>query len=214
MRAADISGYYFITDSKLSRFGNLYDVTQAVSAGVNIVQYRNKAGTTKELYAEAVKLCEICRKGKTLFIVNDRLDISMAVGAHGVHIGQDDMPLSEARRLLGAAKIIGVTAHSVKEALSAQRAGADYIGVSPIFATATKHDAGKPAGIELINKVKKAVKIPIVAIGGINLKNAVSVVTVGADCLCAVSAVVASNDPKAQIIKFQQLFKKTAGSRQ
>jgi thiamine-phosphate pyrophosphorylase len=123
-----------------------------------------------------------------------------------VHIGTDDMPYEIARKLLGKKKIIGLTAHNVEEAKEAERLGADYIGVSPIFATGTKPDAGRPAGLSLVKDAKKAVRIPIVAIGGITLDNAPEVVTAGADALCAISAVVTKEDMKSEIVRFQKLF--------
>jgi len=199
-----ISGYYFITDSALSRAGNISDVKNAVSAGAGVVQYRNKAGSTLEMYREALILRKACRN--TVFLVNDRLDIALSVNADGVHIGQDDLPFQKAREMLGKSRIIGVTAHNLKEALKAQRLGADYIGFSPVFSTTTKKDAGKPAGTKLLAEIKSIVSIPVVAIGGITLSNAPDVIVAGADSLCAISAVICSRDVRAQIKKFQALF--------
>lgn len=200
-----IEGYYFITDNLLSKAGNLQDARSAVKAGVNVIQYRNKNGSTRELYEEALKLRAICKK--SIFLINDRIDIALAVGADGVHVGQDDMPCKLARKILGKGKIIGVTAHNVAEAEKAEQEGASYIGVSPVFATGTKSDAGKPVGIGLIKEIKKRVNIPLVAIGGINLENAFQVVEAGADGLCAISAVITKNDVVAEIRKFQGLFR-------
>ncbi len=205
-----MSGYYFITDEKLSKAGNVSDVKSAVSAGVKVVQYRNKCGSTKEMYDEAVKLKEICRKKNVIFLINDRMDIAIASDSDGVHIGQDDMPYSIARKILGKSKIIGVTVHTLKEARDAEKSGADYLGVSPIFSTDTKRDAGRPAGISLIEKIKSRLceTIPVVAIGGINLSNAGEVIAAGADGLCAISATVTKNNVKKEIKKFQKLFEK------
>lgn len=200
-----MKGYYFITDGNLSQAGSINDVKNAVAAKVQIVQYREKQATTKQMYEEALKLKKICKN--IIFLINDRVDIALAVDADGVHIGQDDLPYCVARKLLGKKKIIGVTVHNVKEALKAQKAGADYIGVSPIFTTTTKLDAGKAAGLSLIRKIKQAVSIPIIAIGGINLANAPQVVRAGADGLCAISSVVTKEDVRAEIEKFQKLFK-------
>jgi thiamine-phosphate pyrophosphorylase len=201
-----MKGYYFITDAGLSRAGILADVKNAVRAGIEIVQYRNKAGTSAELYKEATELRRFCKN--TFFLVNDRIDIALAIGADGVHLGQEDMPVKEARRLLGKKKIIGLTVHSLKEAKEAQKLGADYIGLSPIFATATKPDAGEPAGIVLIRKIKKEVSLPLVAIGGITLENVSQVIAAGADAVCAISAVITKKDVKKEILKFQILFDK------
>ena len=199
-----MKGYYFITDSKLSRAGNERDVLQAVSCGVEVVQYRNKNAETRQMYEEAVRLREICRD--SLFLINDRVDIALASEADGVHLGQSDMPCLAARRLLGPEKIIGVTVHNLAEALLAESIGADYLGVSPIFQTATKLDAGKPAGISLIEEIRAQVDIPLIAIGGINHSNATEVVRAGADGLCAISCVVAKENVRDEILKFQEIF--------
>ncbi len=199
-----MKGYYFITDSKLSRAGNISDVMDAAACKVEVVQYRNKNGETREMYEEALHLREICRD--LTFLINDRIDIALAVGADGVHLGQTDMPCKIAREMLGQEKVIGVTVHNLKEAVEAERLGADYLGVSPIFQTATKSDAGKPAGIALIEEIRRKVDIPLIAIGGINHSNAPAVIRAGADGLCAISCVVASDDATAQIKRFQDLF--------
>ncbi|NMC10428.1 MAG: thiamine phosphate synthase [Methanothrix sp.] len=200
-----MKGYYFITDSRLSRAGNIKDVQQAVACGVGVVQYRNKNAETREMFEEAVVLREICRDA--LFLINDRIDIALATGADGVHLGQSDMPIRAARKILGPEKIIGLTVHNLAEALEAQRLGADYLGVSPIFQTSTKADAGKPAGIALIEEIHSRVSIPLVAIGGINHSNAADVISAGADSLCAISCVVGREDVSREIKKFQDLFK-------
>jgi thiamine-phosphate pyrophosphorylase len=199
-----VKSFYFITDADLSRQGIIADARDALAAGVRIVQYRAKNATTKEMVEEARKLRAVCRYA--FFLVNDRVDVCLASAADGVHLGQDDMPLALARKLLGREKIIGITVHTVAEAMEAQKRGADYLGVSPIFETSTKHDAGKAAGIRLIREIKQRTRLPLVAIGGITLSNAPSVIAAGADCLCAVSVVVAAQDVKAEIAKFQELL--------
>lgn len=199
-----MKGYYFITDSSLSRAGNISDVKQAENCGVCAVQYRNKNAETKEMYIEALLLRETCCN--TLFLINDRVDIALAVDADGVHLGQSDMPYKVARKMLGPEKIIGITVHNLPEAMEAQRFGADYLGVSPIFKTATKFDAGKPGGIALIEEIRARVDIPLIAIGGINLANAAEVVRAGADGVCAISAVVTSEDVSREIKRFQEVF--------
>jgi thiamine-phosphate pyrophosphorylase len=200
-----LRGYYFITDAGLSRAGNVSDVKKALAAKVKVVQYREKQAPAKKAYEEALKLRRICKD--VIFLVNDRLDLALAVDADGVHLGQEDLPLAVARKLLGRRKIIGVTVHNLKEAREAQRGGADYLGVSPIFPTSTKEDAGKPTGVELIKAIKKQVSLPLIAIGGITLANAGEVVSAGADGLCAISAVVTQPDVKGEILKFQELFR-------
>lgn len=199
-----LKGFYFITDTYLSRSGIISDVKQAVSAGVCAVQYRNKEASAREMLEESLKLRKICRK--TPLIINDRVDIALAVEADGVHLGQDDMPIEVARRMLGKKRIIGLTVHSLSEAERAQRLGADYLGVSPIFVTSTKNDAGKPVGTGLISQIKSRLKLPIIAIAGINLDNAESVISAGADAICAISAVIEKKNVAAEINKFQKFF--------
>ena len=200
-----MKGYYFITDSKLSLAGNFNDVSMAVACGISVVLYRNKNAKTREMYEEAVRLRDICRD--TLFLINDRVDIALAVNADGVHLGQSDMPCEAARKLLGGEKIIGITVHNLAEAVQAEGIGADYLGVSPIFQTATKPDAGKPSGISLIEEIRANVDIPLIAIGGIDHSNAKDVIRAGADGLCAISSVVAKEDVNAEIKKFQDSFR-------
>ena len=201
-----IRGYYFITDSGLSRAGNLSDVEQALKAKTSVVQYRNKSSDTREFYEEAKALRQICKNAA--FLINDRVDIALACNADGVHLGHSDLPYQTARELLGANKIIGLTVHSLEDALAAQKMGADYIGVAPIFATATKSDAGTPVGIEGLKEICQKVELPVVAIGGIDLSNAQSVINAGADSVCAISAVLTKQDVFAEVKKFQVLFTK------
>lgn len=198
-------GYYFITDAGLSLAGNLSDVRAAVEAGVTLVQYRNKSNITRDMYEEALLLKSACG-GKAKFIINDRIDIALAVDADGVHIGQEDMPYDRARHLLGPDKIIGVTVHDLDEALEAEAGGVDYLGLSPIFATGTKDDAGAPCGTAVIAELKKHCRVPVVAIGGITLSNVDEVVAAGADMVCAISAVVTKPDVAAAILEFQRRY--------
>lgn len=199
-----IKGYYFITDSSLSIAGNLSDVKNAAEAGVRIIQYRNKSADTRELYREAAALKAGCRN--SLFLINDRIDIALAVNADGAHLGQNDMPYAAARRLLGADSVIGITVHTKQEALDAENAGADYVAAAPVFETSTKSDSGQPTGLMFIKELKAILQIPVIAIGGINLANAAQAVKAGADGICAISAVVTKPDIKKEIQKFQNLF--------
>jgi thiamine-phosphate pyrophosphorylase len=198
-------GYYFITDASLSRAGNLADVAAAVAAKVSVVQYREKSALSRQMFEEARELRKLCRH--LTFLVNDRVDLALAVEADGVHLGQEDLPYAVARKLLGEGKIIGLTVRNLAEAREAQSLGADYLGVSPIFATATKADAGAPGGLALLEEIRPCVSLPLVAIGGITLKNAPAVIRAGADALCAISAVVTQADVRAEIEKFQALFR-------
>jgi len=200
-----MKGYYFITDASLSRAGNVSDVKNALKAEVEVVQYREKCKSTEEMYKEALVLRRICQDA--VFLVNDRVDIALAVEADGVHLGRQDLPYTVTRRLLGNKKIIGLTVHTLKQAQEAQKLGAQYIGVSPVFLTDTKQDAGNPVGVTLIKKIKKHISLPLVAIGGIDLSNAKDVLRAGADGLCAISAVVTKPDVRKEIEKFQRLFR-------
>ncbi len=205
-----IRGYYFITDAELSQAGNLSDVENAVAAGVAVVQYRRKNAATRDLYQEAIRLRQACPP-PAIFLINDRVDIALASRADGVHLGQGDLPCAAARRLLGNRATIGVTVHSVADAVRAVAEGADYLGVSPIFATSTKKDAGPPAGLTVLSDIRRIVSLPLVAIGGITLATAGEVIKAGADALCAISAVVASPDVRLEAAKFQALFKPVQG---
>jgi thiamine-phosphate pyrophosphorylase len=198
-----VRGFYFITEHSLSERGIFSDVGSALKAGVKFIQYRNKSADTETLLEEALKLRKLCKGAK--LIINDRVDIALAVDADGVHLGQDDMPVLIARKLLGREKIIGMTVHNLTQARQAQRLGVDYLGVSPIFSTATKHDAGRPVGLKPIREIKKYIPLPVAAIGGITLSNAPEVIEAGADAVCAISSVMKSNIT-AEIKKFQRLF--------
>jgi len=197
---------YFITDSKLTRKTVLEDVKAAIRAGIKIIQYREKEKNTREMIEVAIRIKELCGENNILFLVNDRVDIALAVNANGVHLGSEDMPYSIARRLLGSKKIIGLTIKSVGEAMEAEKIGTDYIGISPIFETKTKLDAGKPVGLQLIRDVKKAIKIPFVAIGGINEKNLESVLEAGAKSVAAISAIITKDDVEKECRKFREVI--------
>ena len=199
-----MKGYYFITDARLSLAGNVRDVEQALSAGVRVVQHRDKESDLAVMIEEARRLRRLCQGA--LFLVNDRVEVALAVGADGVHLGQEDLHYRAARRLLGEQKIIGITVNTPEQALEAARLGADYLGVSPIFATRTKPDAGEPAGLTLLREIRRRVSLPLIAIGGITLDNASAVIEAGADGICAISAVVTRPDVRGAIEEFQGLF--------
>ena len=197
---------YFITDSNLTKKTILEDVKSAIRAGVKIIQYREKGESTGDMIKEAKATGELCKKNNVLFIINDRVDIVLAVDADGVHLGNKDMTYSIARKILGSKKIIGLTVHNIREAVEAERIGADYVGVSPIFETKTKLDAGRPAGLKLIKDIKKAIKIPFVAIGGINENNLGSVIEAGARSIAAISAIVTKDNVEKECKKFREVI--------
>lgn len=175
-------------------------VEEALAAGVTLVQYRAKAADGGVLYAEACKLKELCDKYSVPLIINDRLDIALAVGAAGVHLGQDDLPCAVARRLLGEDYIIGVSAHNPAEAVKAVSEGADYLGCGAVFGTATKHDVAK-LGLENLRAIRKAVAVPMVGIGGITADNYAEVLATGADGAAIVSGILAQDDIGAVVKK-------------
>ncbi len=198
-----LRGYYFITDASLSRHGIVRDARDALAEGVRFLQYRNKEAETAVLYREALALRRLCTEA--VLLINDRVDIALAVGADGVHLGQDDMPLKAARRILGAGRIIGVSVHTLAQARRAVSDGADYLGVGPLFATATKKDAGAPRGLSVLKLIRSRVAVPLVAIGGVTLENAAAVFGAGADAVCAISAVARSACARRGIRKLHAL---------
>ena len=198
--------YYLITDSKLSKKGTLSDVENALKAGCKIIQYREKNKSTKDMIKEAKELKKKC-EGKAIFLVNDRIDVALAVNSNGIHIGQDDIPFEIARKILGNEKIIGLTVHNLEEAVKAEKIRADYIGLSPIFETNTKKDAGTACGVEMIKKVRESVNLPLVAIGGIDKENINEVIKMGADSIVAISAVLCSDDVYKEVSDFIRIIK-------
>jgi thiamine-phosphate pyrophosphorylase len=197
--------YYFITYETLSKNGIYSDVKQALKAGCRLVQYREKNKTIHEMINEALKIRTLCKE--IVFLINDFLDVAIAVDADGVHLGQNDISIYNARKILGDNKIIGLTAHNEKEALEAEKQGVDYISLAPIFTTHTKHDSGNPCGLGMLKKVRNCVKIPIIAVGGITKDNLSDVINAGADGVVAISSVLNSNSVYYNILNFNQIIK-------
>jgi thiamine-phosphate pyrophosphorylase len=205
LKLAEID-FYLVTDSGLSKKGALSDVDNAIKAGCKIIQYREKNKSTREMIDEARKIKKIC-DDKAIFLINDRVDVALAIDADGMHLGQEDMPIEIARKLLGNDKIIGLTVHNVEESAEAEKKGADYIGLSPIFATATKEDAGKACGTEMINRVRRKISIPLIAIGGIDKNNVSEIIKAGADSAVAISAVVSKDNVYDEVRDFTRIIK-------
>lgn len=194
MKAEVDYSIYLVTDEDCLKGRALLPcVEEALAAGVTLVQYRAKHADGSKLYAEASALKKLCDKYSIPLIINDRLDVAQAVGAAGVHLGQDDLPCAVARRILGSDFIIGVSAHNPKEALKAAQDGADYLGCGAVFGTATKQDVAK-LGLENLRAIRKAVTLPIVGIGGINAENYAEVLQTGADGAAIVSGILAQDD--------------------
>ncbi|MCL1925144.1 MAG: thiamine phosphate synthase [Defluviitaleaceae bacterium] len=169
-------------------------VEEAIIGGVTIVQLREKNKSSRKFYEKAVKIREITKKYNTPLIINDRVDIAYAVEADGVHLGQDDLDIKEARKIMGN-KIIGISTNFVSQAIKAEKAGADYIGVGAVFKTNTKENSIH-IGIEGLKEIKEAVKIPIVAIGGINELNISEIKNIGVQGYAIVSAILAKEDKR------------------
>ncbi len=183
-------GLYFITDSTLTQKDILSDTKAALEAGVKTVQFREKQSSMLERYTMALKLKALCHQFGALLIINDGIDLALAIGADGIHIGQDDMPFAVCKKLVGDRMIIGLSTHSVAQAIEAEELGADYIGFGPVFTTSTKLDAGTSRGVEELAEVVKTVKLPIVAIGGIKTKNLASVVKTKVSNVAIISEII------------------------
>jgi len=203
------SRFYAMVDSS----GPLPPVETAhllIDSGARALQLRLKDFPTRDLVAAARSIAELCRRSGVALFVNDRVDIAMLVGAAGVHLGQQDLPLEAARRLIGPGRIIGISTHSVAQAREAEAGGADYIGFGPIFAGGTKRTtAGQ--GLAAIRQVRAAVKLPIVAIGGITEATAGEVIEAGADAVAIISDVLKSSDPGAKVRSLLKALDSGAG---
>lgn len=187
---------YLVTDRGLAAGRSTPDiVAAAVEGGVTCVQLREKDCPTREFIAQALAVRGFLKARGIPLIINDRVDVALAVGADGVHLGQSDMPLAMARAILGDTLLIGISAESVADAVAAEKGGADYLGVSPVFATPTKSDTAPALGLEGLRAIRRAVRIPLVGIGGLNRGNAGAVIEAGADGVAVVSAIVAATDP-------------------
>lgn len=205
----DETDIYALTDSKFSRGRSVEEQAHALlGAGVKILQYREKHAKAGVMLEECRLLARLCREAGACFIVNDHIDIALLVDADGVHIGQDDLPISEVRKLVGPDKIIGLSTHCPEQCEAAVRDGADYIGVGPIFSTQTKEDVCEPLGFEYLEWVSKNCPIPFVAIGGIKEHNVGEVVKRGCRCAALVSELVGADDIAAKVQSVREAMKK------
>lgn len=199
MKAQPNYSIYLVTDDGCLQGRPLLEcVREALEGGVTLVQYRAKTASSAEMYNEALQLKALCDSFKVPLIINDRLDIAMAVGAAGVHLGQDDLPCAAARRILGEDYLIGVSAHNPAEAKAALQSGADYLGCGAVFGTATKADV-KKLGTEGLEAICKAKGLPVVGIGGVTADNYREVRAAGADGAAIVSGILAQPDISATV---------------
>lgn len=202
----DETDLYALTDSRLSLGRPLeYVAEELLRSGVRILQYREKKFPASKMLEECRVLRELTNKYGACFIVDDHVDIAMLSGADGVHVGQDDLPVWEVRKLVGPDMIIGLSTHSPEQAKKAVKAGADYIGVGPIFPTRTKEDVADPVGLEYLEWVAANIKLPFVAIGGIKAANIGDVRKRGGYCAALVSELVGSEDIAAKITELREL---------
>ncbi|MBU0973145.1 MAG: thiamine phosphate synthase [Proteobacteria bacterium] len=191
-----MEGIYLVTDASACTHHLLETiVAKAVQAGISCVQLREKHLDTRSFLARAQGLKTILAPARIPLIINDRVDIALAVGADGVHLGQTDMPYSMARRLLGPRALIGLSVETWEDVVAAQDLALDYLGVSPIFPTPTKTDTKAPWGLDGLARIKAYSRHPLVAIGGLNAKNTAPVIRAGAHCIAVVSAVCSALDP-------------------
>ena len=207
-------GLYFVTDRGLCGRNPLEEVViQAVKGGAAYVQLREKDVSTRFFVEEAKRIKKLLGKYRVPLIINDRVDIALACGAEGVHIGQEDMPYEIVRQLMGQKAIIGLSVETWEDVEVSQKLDVNYIGVSPVFATPTKTDTKGAWGLEGLAKIKAFSRHPLVAIGGINESNAREVVETGADCIAVVSAICASSCPEATARRINDIINSASADR-
>ncbi len=215
MQKTPVSGLYPIIDTSIVPKDKITTVAKAIiSGGARILQLRAKELQVRDLMEVSLCVKEVTQRAAVTFIINDRVDVALLTGADGVHLGQEDIPLKDARSLLGPDAIIGVSTHNPEEAIEAALAGADYISLGPLFPTKTKEDAHPVRGLAILRAVAKAVKeaapgkdIPIVAIGGITEETAPEAIASGAAACAVISDILEANDIGAKVAS---LIKKTA----
>lgn len=194
--AQKVNGLYVIVDAQVAQGRDLVELTQAVlRGGAQVIQFRDKIHDKGDVLPVARRIRELCDQNNALLIVNDHADLAVACDAHGLHLGQHDLPIEEARAILRPHQIIGKSNALLGEALESERQGADYLAVGAIFPTDTKEKT-RPAGLETLEQVKARVSVPVVAIGGINKDNVIQVMQAGADASCVISAVIGDPDPE------------------
>jgi thiamine-phosphate pyrophosphorylase len=204
MKNLDLS-LYLVTDKSDDVEKFLNTIEEAINGGVSVVQIREKTADTLDFYNLALKVKKITTKYNVPLIINDRVDVALAIDADGVHVGQSDMPCDVTRKLVGPNKIVGVSAATIDEAKKAEKDGADYIGTGAVFPTSTKDDAPKITKKEL-KEVVDSINIPVVAIGGITIDNASELIDTGIAGLSVVSAIMSSDDPKKSSEKLLNIF--------
>jgi thiamine-phosphate pyrophosphorylase len=205
---------YVITDESIAGGLSPAEIARrSIAGGADVIQLRDKCMACAGLAAAGREIAAITRKAGAVFIVNDRLDVAIACGADGVHLGQDDLRVSTARQLAPPGFIIGVSVGTAEEALEAEREGADYLALSPTFSTASKVNAGPGLGLGRLRKIRKAVSLPVIAIGGITRQNVRDVIAAGAAGIAVISAVVASPDITAAARELKAIVRESRQGR-
>jgi thiamine-phosphate pyrophosphorylase len=188
---------YLVTDRGILGDRDLFTaVEEALKGGVTMLQLREKTASSRDFYQLAVRMKELAAAYQVPLIIDDRLDIALAADAGGLHVGQDDLPVAVARRILGPGKILGYSVSTVEEAIYGEQNGADYLGAGPVYATGSKADAGSPIGIDGLRQIKQSVAIPVVGIGGLGEANILDVKRTGVDGASVISAIMGSRDLK------------------
>ncbi len=196
-----------ITDTRVQKkYSHIEIAQEAIKGGADVIQFRDKSMPTGRMIQTAKKLKEICSNAGVLFVVNDRIDVALVSDADGVHLGKDDIPVAEARAILGKNKILGSTAHSLTEAIMSQANGADYIGFGHIFPTDSKPKKTPAVGVRELEKVVNTVKIPVLAIGGIGPENIEDVIRTGVHGVAVIGAVVKSNNPQSAVRHLRRII--------
>lgn len=210
-----MKGLYFVTDRGLCGGRDLADVVlQAIRGGASCVQLREKDVSTRFFVEEALRIKKLMAPFRVPLIINDRLDVALAVGAEGIHVGQEDMPYEIARKWMGPKAIIGLSVEEWEDVERAEGLDVDYLGVSPIFATPTKTDTKGPWGMEGLSRIRVFSRHPLVAIGGLNASNAEAAVLAGADGVAVVSAISASPDPYRSALELSTIIRAAQARRQ
>ena len=203
VRPQGLTGLYLILDPSAAPLKDLAAVLrEAAAAGVRLFQYRDKQASMREAYERAMPLRGLARELDVTFLVNDRSDLALAVDADGVHLGQDDLPVSDARRILGPGTIIGLSTHNAAQVSAAARTEADYIGVGPIFATSSKENLDPVVGLEGLRAVRALTTLPIFAVGGITAERYPDVLKAGANGAAVISAVLTAHDVHEAVQRF------------
>ncbi len=200
-------GICFITDSRFRQYTVEETVRMVLDAGVKWIQYREKHLTRKEIYYQAERLRKITEEYRAILIINDHADIAFFVDADGVHLGQDDLPLNEGRKVMGS-RIIGISTHNIDEAKKAEYDMADYIGYGPIYPTSTKEDADIPKGISGLQMITGTVNLPVVAIGGIKLESLEEIFMAGAAAVAVASAILGAESPYNKAREFVKIIER------